>query len=791
MGVEFAFPLLVIAAATVALGAVVAVWRLRRRAPALFLAGAAFLLLAGAGPRLSQDSGRTTHLWVVDVSDSMNGRAVAQPPALPTGHVWHEMQLSDALRPKGAPPGGPTRYARLADALAVPDFDGELVLITDGRGSLAELAGALPPGRAILLPAPRPAGGDAAISALRAPGVVAQGSGIVIEAELHADRDGTVAWRLFIGERVADQGEIRLVANRPAVLRIPLAADQAGATRARLVVEMPGDREPRNDRAEATWVVTGLRVIEYARDSAVPESSDALLALLRADPRNQVRVRHTLPASAAELEGVALAVIHDLPLWTAGANAAQTAALADWARDGGSLLMVGADGAFAPGGYRATPLEDVMPVKFRPDDEPPRHNLLLLDVSSSMAELTGSGAQKLSLLRDAARRVVAALDVSDRVAVVGFHGRLANEPVFAPASDTARHEAAIAALGAQGRTLIGRCLAQALDALASVATPAVEQRILLVTDGEEGEAVDPALWTGIGSRLRALNTRLDVVLTEPGPVPDWLEAMLSAPGRGVVETHSVGTRGFDELVEAIERALAAQQQALVLRDGITAPGLGRPVPALVRTAARRDGAVQMRLQSATPAVYPLVAMRQLVGRTGVICTPAAGGESAVALWLDPAWQQQVSGLLQDLLEHGGRPNLTLHRTEAGAELVWVGPGKGPGGDLVAGGVTARRAGPGRWLLDAVPEGDSLEVSFGSRVLQRISLPRLAPAELARTGNDDEFFAQARALGFGVFSSLDAWQPARRGAARREPVALEWLAALAGVALLLAGFARRR
>ncbi|MCL4729151.1 MAG: hypothetical protein KJ044_01770, partial [Planctomycetes bacterium] len=179
MGVEFAFPLLVIAAATVALGAVVAVWRLRRRAPALFLAGAAFLLLAGAGPRLSQDSGRTTHLWVVDVSDSMNGRAVAQPPALPTGHVWHEMQLSDALRPKGAPPGGPTRYARLADALAVPDFDGELVLITDGRGSLAELAGALPPGRAILLPAPRPAGGDAAISALRAPGVVAQGSGIV------------------------------------------------------------------------------------------------------------------------------------------------------------------------------------------------------------------------------------------------------------------------------------------------------------------------------------------------------------------------------------------------------------------------------------------------------------------------------------------------------------------------------------------------------------------------------------------------------------------------------------
>jgi hypothetical protein len=77
------------------------------------------------------------------------------------------------------------------------------------------------------------------------------------------------------------------------------------------------------------------------------------------------------------------------------------------------------------------------------------------------------------------------------------------------------------------------------------------------------------------------------------------------------------------------------------------------------------------------------------------------------------------------------------------------------------------------------------------VLQRISLPRLAPAELARTGNDDEFFAQARALGFGVFSSLDAWQPARRGAARREPVALEWLAALAGVALLLAGFARRR
>src|SRR5690606_7902201 len=109
----------------------------------------------------------------------------------------------------------------------------------------------------------------------------------------------------------------------------------------------------------------------------------------------------------SELEGVGLLVINNLPLWKTGLEAEGLEPIAAWVRGGGSLLLAGADAAFAPGGYRGTAIEAVSPVRFRPDDEPPRRALLLLDTSASM-----SGA-RLGGLKAAARRFVAGLHTSD------------------------------------------------------------------------------------------------------------------------------------------------------------------------------------------------------------------------------------------------------------------------------------------------------------------------------------------------------------------------------------------
>lgn len=797
MTLEFAYPLLVLVAAVAALaGLGLFFWR-RRASPTLFALGGAALLLSGAGPRLGSDSREVKHLLVMDVSDSMSGRQresaalLETLPALPDGHRVERLQFSDALRAPGAPDGGPTLYARLADVMAHEDFNGELVFVTDGQGDLASLAGAVSSQRLILIPAPPPSAPDAAIAALSGPSVAALGSVATLRALIRSDSDMDIPWKLAHGPNTIAEGIAKARAGQPYTLEIAVPVTEPGVMRLRLTISALRDREPRNDQAEVALASAGVRVIEYACSRGTPEDADALLATLRADPRNDVRVRHDLPGSLASLEGVGLLVISDLPLWDSGASEAQLGVLADWVRAGGSVLMAGGTGAFAPGGYRGTALEEVMPVKFRPDDDPPRHTLLLLDTSASMAEATAGGVQKLSLLRDAARRVVGALDASDRVAIVGFNSTLAGEAVFAPAGSLAAHERAIAALRAEGRTMIRTSLIAATDAMAAFTNPQVEQRILLVTDGEEGEPANPEGWRELADRLRGLNIRLDVVLT--GPEPTWVADLIGAPSRGSVSITAVGQQGFDDLVTALEKALAAQAQSLVLRDSIVVPGLAASVPVVVRTSERKDAQVSVSLATSAPGSYPLVASRELIGRSGVLCVPGAGDERLVALWQDPLWRKAVNELLAYLLANAGRQNLMLVPADNGsADLVWIGPGSGPPGDLeIAGLGVVYRTAQGRWRVDRLPRQDSMLVREGDRPIQLVALPHVAAPELAATGNDPSFFAQAQALGFRVLSSAEAWQPTRRGEQAGGQMALEWLAALAGVALLLAGFVRRK
>lgn len=798
MNLAFETPWLVMAAAGLALAAVAVAWRARRAAPGLFTLAAAALMLGAGGPQLQRQGNQVRHVVVVDVSDSMVSRLAEaraglkrelEQRGLPPGHSLGWYQLSDAVRPDGAPVGGPTRFGRLADAGA--DASGEILLVTDGRGSLAELLAAVAPGRVILLPAPPPEAPDGAVLALRAPSVLPRGSTGQLRVEVGCDRDVELAWRVFLADAEIARGTQRVVAGRHSGFGVLIPSAAAGVQRLRVRLELPGDREPRNDSAELTVLAGGARVIEYARDPAVPEPADALLALLRADPRNEVRVRHNLPADAAELEGAGLLVINDLPLWATGLSAGQLSGVARWVQAGGALLMAGATGAFAPGGYRGTVIEDLMPVRFRPDDEPPRHMLLLLDTSSSMAERTAGGSVKLELLRDAARRTAAALDPADRLAIAGFHTRLRAAPEFVAASNRQAHAAALAALRAEGRTYIRASLAQAVESMASLAVPARAQRILLVTDGEEGEPLDAAAWQALAARLHELNLALDIVLTEPGR-PAWLEALERAPAGPGLQTVTVGDRGFDDLLLALERALAGQEQGLVVRGKLPVAGVAAALPAVVRTSARKSDRVHLLLQCSEPAC-PLLARRELVGRTGVVCAPTAGGTESAAFWSDPAVQAALADLLSFLMENAGQPRLALvPLAGGGAELVWTAAGDPPAGDLEVPGLgTVRRVGAGRWRLETLPAADRIEVFAGKLLLQSIALPRVPGPELAWTGNDEVFFRQAEQAGFRVFSGLGAWQPRRWDSAGAEALPLAWLAAAIAIGLLLGAIVLRR
>ncbi|MBK8205803.1 MAG: VWA domain-containing protein [Planctomycetes bacterium] len=799
MGLEFDIPWLVVASAAVVLAAAGIAVKLRKPAAPLFaLAGAAFLL-AGARPSVGSEAPGATHAVVLDVSGSMAPRkagaeaAIADALArvtLPASHSVLRYELSDALRAAGSPGGNGTDYSALAALRADTTVDGEVIVATDGRGGLADLLQAVDTRRLLLLRLPPAAQPDASVVDFTAPTAVADGGTALLRATIQCDADAQVGWKMLVGSKVVAQGTRNVKGGLAAGVSHSLVVPGSGLVRVRLVLEVAGDREPANDEASVAFYAGGRRVIAYCVPRDHPAAADGLLAPLRADPRNDVRVTNELPVTPSALEGVGALVINNLPLHESGATRDGLTVLRDWVMAGGNLLMLGADGAFGPGGYRGTALEDVMPVRFRPEDVPPHRLLLLLDVSESMGQLLPGGATKLDRLREAAERVLATAERTDAVAVVGFNQSVQGEIVFRR-PDAPEHAATLGDLRAELSTRIRRSMSTALAALGSADDQ--QRRLLVITDGEDTSASQQE-WLELADALAAGKVRADIVLTDAAR-HEWIGWLRDAPAKPDVHFWTAGSDGFSKLLETLDRALAGGDSTWVSADKWEVGGVPEPLHLLAKTALRADRSVTPTLTAQTPAVrfpeYPLLTHRQLVGRTACLCTRSWGDERLAAFWGTEFFQERLDLALEFILASAGRTNLVLNVLEQGAELVWVGTIESPARDLrLASGGTARLDRPGRWLLEKLPAGEEMQVFDGELLVQRIALPRLVTHELRRTGDDEVFFTMAAQAGVRVVSSLDAWTPTRIGDAASEPTDLTWVAALLALALLVGGFALR-
>lgn len=782
--------------ALLSLPAAAFVWvRTRKPSAVLFLLAAGLFLFAGSAPSLGSTDRAVRHAVVLDVSDSMRARLPRvgrwlderASRALPAGHelAWYE--VSDALRPRGDPTGSATRLRTLAALAADGSFNGEVVLLTDGRAPAADVLGAIDPSRLILLRAPADPRPDASVVALRGPTHVPEGGMGLLQGTIQADQDVRAEYTFWRDDVVLEQGQRDLRAGLAAGVTHRFAAGASGLARFRLTVRVAEDREVRNDSATLAVFTGAAREILYVSDPRVPEAADSLLQRLRADSANRVTSVAALPANAAQLEGVGLLVINNQPLHATGLAPAQTDVIADWVNGGGSLLMAGSTGAFGPGGYRNTPIEEVMPVRFRPDDQPPRHVLLLLDASSSMAEPLPGGRTRMDAIREAAQVALASLGPSDLAATTAFSERLRRAPEFmAPLSAAQRDQ--LSAINPGGSTRILDALAGGLDALLSAQGESKEGRILLLTDGEDTSGAAAGDWQSFADRLRVSGVALDIVLTSPqrGEWVDWLGDRARV---WQVESDIAG------LIDTMQQALAGIDEEFVLRKPLEVGGVVGGIGLVVRTSLRRDRGVVPLLNAQTPVTrvpeYPLLAMRQLTGRTAVICTDTWGDEAHVRFLSNEFWSAELQRLLDWLLEYANRNQLVLNPVVEEFELVWTGTTEAPDADLKAGDLAATRAGTGRWRLERLPPGDVLPVWHGQRLLQRIPLPRTAGPELTLTGDDEAFFATCEAAGARVFSSLDAWEPRRAGEADESTTDLRWLPALLACLLLIAGFAFRR
>ena len=149
---------------------------------------------------------------------------------------------------------------------------------------------------------------------------------------------------------------------------------------------------------------------------------------------------------------------------------------------GNGFLMLGGEGSFAPGGYRQTPIESLLPVELREPkrEEKNRALILVLDKSGSMRE-----ENRLLYAKEAAKAVAGQLQEKDLLGVIGFDV----EPfVVVPLSpvERIRNTAAsqIDRLKAQGKTYLYPAILEAKRQLERQS--AGRKHVIILSDGETG-----------------------------------------------------------------------------------------------------------------------------------------------------------------------------------------------------------------------------------------------------------------------------------------------------------------
>jgi uncharacterized membrane protein/uncharacterized protein YegL len=466
----------------------------------------ASLAIALARPILSTSSPRQSVVYLVDVSHSISGRAIAAAAARieeidrtigPTqsrivvfGRTAARVNDTAELRgfsqvdARGASDvvdrSGTDIEAALAAARAelAPDSTPRIILFTDGRETEGQVQRAvlrLGASRVPVFVEPMAVRSiaDTWVEALDVPNRIPAGATFAVNVTIGSQHGGNAAVELRSAGKVIARRDAVL---SPAVSVVALDArlEAPGAQILQASVSAAADPLRANDTLERAVVAEPRAHVLYVEGA--PASAHYLSnALTGAGFDVTVRPPSAMPASSAAFEPWDVVVISDVPR-TAIRDAAMTA-LTDWVeRRGGGLLIAGGEAVYGEGGYQKTAIERVSPVTYERRDEPDVALILVLDRSWSMA------GSSIDLCKAAAQAAVDVMTDKQAVGVITFNDQYEwNVPVSTVGENRAKIREQIAAITPSGPTRIYPALEQAFFSLK--ATRARAKHVVVLSDG--------------------------------------------------------------------------------------------------------------------------------------------------------------------------------------------------------------------------------------------------------------------------------------------------------------------
>jgi Ca-activated chloride channel homolog len=481
-------------------------WLLVLRATAVLLA-----LLALAGPARLTLTGRQAVVLVLDHSQSLGEKGLAEvlarasalraalpaevecscvalgdEPALMTDVF--PLQLTAARRDWQLLHGVRSDYAAALDfsrSLFPPGAARQIVVIGDGEETqgdmlLAAQRAAVSGVKLHVIPVAGERKPDARVRELvPSRSRLHEGATLTLTAFLDSTLDGNAAAKLYENGVEVERRSVQLVAGQETKLTFTRSPPVRDIYKYRVALDqVQGDTLPGNNDALALVDVRGRLRLLLCEGESGPAATPLVDAMQKEGIAITLKQPGSIPQTLAELAGFDAVILSDISARQVGEAAMR--ALHEYVEKlGGGLLMLGGPNSFGLGGFHATPIEEMLPVRLRAKDEEEKQTsalALVLDRSGSMV------GEKLEMAKSAA---LAAAEVLSRNDFIGVYAFDSDAHVIVPmtrVTTVAAIAAPISTLASGGGTHLEPALQQARAALQKTKTKI--KHIIILTDGQ-------------------------------------------------------------------------------------------------------------------------------------------------------------------------------------------------------------------------------------------------------------------------------------------------------------------
>lgn len=345
------------------------------------------------------------------------------------------------------------------------------------------------------------------------------------------------------------------------VLRWNVVPRAAGFRQYEMVVRPARDGNPANNVARAGLIAGGEGTTIVV---APPGEDDRIAAaLLAAGLPSRAATPAQLPRHPAGWIGVHAAVLHNVPAFQL--DAAQIEALRDAVRELGlGLVVAGGDQSFGPGGYRGTPIEDLLPVSLdtRHRRKMPKGALVVI-LHSIEFDSGNTWAARIC------KSSIKALEPTDEAGVVYYDGTRGDRWLF----DLTTIGDGQKLLGLIDGVFVGdmpsfhNCFVLAEASLGK--SDAAVKHVVVISDGDP-QAPDPALL----KRLRAMPVTVSTICIEPHMGGEFRMQDIATAGGG--RFHLLQSGSLKELPKLLLKEAATLRRSAVVerpfRPLVTLPG---------------------------------------------------------------------------------------------------------------------------------------------------------------------------------------------------------------------------